>query len=73
MVNFRIMYADGKTLIFHNVSSVSYISYEKKEVVVDTDLEKFKYPIGKPIWLSREDGIVCISGDDVRAIEVQKA
>lgn len=72
MAYFSITYSDGHVAEFENVSSFSYVSYEKKTVTIDSELEKYPIPIGKPLWLHTDSGTITVSGDGMRLIEVTK-
>lgn len=71
MACFRISFVDGQSVEYHGVSQLTYVSiYEKKNITVSTQLEEHPVPIGSPFWLRTADGIVGISGEGVRLIEV---
>lgn len=72
MAYFCITYSDGHVAEFDGISSFSFVSYEKKTVTIDTELEKYPIPIGKPLWLHADKGTIAVSGDGMRLIEVSK-
>lgn len=71
MSRFHITFVDGQSVEYGGVSQLSYVSlYDKKNVTVSAKLEEHPVPIGYPFWLKTDKGIVGISGEGIRSIEV---
>ncbi len=71
MACFRICFADGQSVEYPSVTELIYVSaYDGKNVTVSAGLEEHPVPIGKPFWLRTTGGIVGVSGDGIRLIEV---
>lgn len=71
MARFRISFTDGQSAEYCGVSQLTYVSiYEKKNVTVSANLHEHPVPIGSPFWLKTDKGIVGVSGEGIRLIEV---
>ena len=71
MAHFRIVFADGQTTEYPDVSQLTYVSaHAKGSVTVSENLEEHCVPVGYPLWLRTSNGIVGVNGEGIRLIEV---
>lgn len=71
MCSFHIEFSDGTHYDVEGVTSVTYVSSNSKALtVLESELSTHLYPFGRPLWLTTAGGIRCVSGADIRVIEV---
>ena len=70
MSQFRITYADGEPIEVSHVSRLTYVSNERKSIVIEDGLDDYPVPIGRSFWLKTDKGIVGINGEGIRSIVV---